>query len=172
MEKLMKEQMTNSVKEFTLPTYLEIPDVGLYLEQVVKFVSGYLEPLPNVTITNSMISNYVKKGIIANPVKKLYNREQIAYIIFIAIAKSVLTLEDLQLMINLQKSTYESKIAYEYFCNEFVSILKYVFGLGEEPKEISKKNSDEKTLLRNTAIAIAHKVYLDKFTEFLRESIK
>ena len=172
MEQKMKESMTESIKDFTLPSYSEIADVGLYLEQVVKFVTGYLEPLPNITITSSMVSNYVKKGIIANPIKKFYNREQIAYIIFIAIAKSVLSLEDLQLMIILQKGTYESKTAYEYFCNEFINILKFVFGLKESLNEISARNSDEKTLLRNTAIAIAHKIYLDKYTEILRKTMK
>ncbi len=172
MEQKMKDIMTESIKGFKLPSFSEIPDVGLYLEQVVKFVAGYLEPLPNITITSSMISNYVKKGIIANPIKKFYNREQIAYIIFIAIAKTVLSLEDLQLMINLQKDTYESKIAYEYFCKEFENILKFVFGLKDSIDEISSLNSDEKTLLRNTAIAIAHKIYLDEFTAMLKENIE
>ena len=75
-------------------------------------------------------------------------------------------------MINLQKDTYESKIAYEYFCKEFENILKFVFGLKDSIEEISSRNSDEKTLLRNTAIAIAHKIYLDEFTAMLKENME
>jgi len=49
--------------DFRMPRYAEIPDVGLYLEQVVKYVNDKLE-IFNLPITTSMISNYVKKGYI------------------------------------------------------------------------------------------------------------
>lgn len=63
-----------------LSRYQEIPTVGLYLEQTTKYISQYLDPLEENCITSSMIANYVKKGLIANPVKKQYGREQIAYL--------------------------------------------------------------------------------------------
>ena len=163
MEKQIKAQLISSIKEFKLPEYENIPDMGLYLEQTVRYVQDFLSPLPNIAITGSMVSNYVKKGLIANPVKKLYYREHIAYIIFIAVAKTVLSLEDIQLLIKLQKETYDEKTAYEYFCRELINIIQYVFGLKEELEEIGEKNSDEKTLLRNTVITVAHKIYLDMY---------
>ena len=46
---------------FKLPTFEEIPDVGLYLEQTATFINKYLEPLLGSELTPSMISNYVKK---------------------------------------------------------------------------------------------------------------
>ena len=98
MQEIRKE-IADSIKEFRLPEYDAIPNVGLYLEQVTLYIAEYLEPLENISITGSMIGNYVKKGLIANPIKKQYYREQIAYLIFIAVAKSVLSLEDIQLLI-------------------------------------------------------------------------
>ena len=65
---------------FRLPRYEEIPTVGLYLEQTTKYISQYLDPLEENCLTNSMIANYVKRKLIANPVKKQYGREQIAYL--------------------------------------------------------------------------------------------
>ncbi|MBR6824839.1 MAG: DUF1836 domain-containing protein, partial [Firmicutes bacterium] len=91
-----KAQMAESVRNFRLPRYHEIPDVGLYLEQTTKYISQYLEPLPDIELTNSMISNYVKKKLIASPVKKQYSRDQIAYLFFIAVGKSVLSINSLQ----------------------------------------------------------------------------
>ena len=85
-----------TIKTFHLPRYDEIPNVGFYLEQTAEYINQCLEPLQDVTITSSMISNYVKKGLVANPVKKQYGREQIACLFFIAMGKSVLSLEDLQ----------------------------------------------------------------------------
>ena len=79
MKQEMKEQIAQSVADFRLPRYHEIPNVGLYLEQATKYVCEYLAPLGEYTLTPSMISNYVKKGLIANPVKKQYGRDHIAY---------------------------------------------------------------------------------------------
>ena len=87
-----KEVKASRVQQFRLPRYQELPDVGLYLEQTTKYLNSFLAPLGCLEITSSMISNYVKKGLIANPVKKQYGREQIAYLFFIAVAKSVLSL--------------------------------------------------------------------------------
>ena len=74
MKKDGKSEMWEEPKRFEIPAYPEIPDVGLYLEQVTKYVSRYILPMHSFSITASMISNYVKKGLIAKPVKKLYCR--------------------------------------------------------------------------------------------------
>ncbi|MBQ8004328.1 MAG: DUF1836 domain-containing protein, partial [Oscillospiraceae bacterium] len=101
-----KEKMLSKIEDFRLPRYGEIPDVGLFLEQTTKYIAGILSPLGGITITSSMISNYVKRGLIKSPVRKQYDREQIAYLIFIAVAKSVLSLENLQLFVSLQTKSY------------------------------------------------------------------
>ena len=161
MEQTVKDAIAESIKAFKLPAYETIPDVGLYLEQVTRYIAEYLAPL-NISITGSMISNYVKKGLLDNPVKKQYNREQIAYLRFITVAKTVLSLEDLLLFIGLQKKTYTAKKAYEYFCEELENVLQHVFGLKESLDEVGIDNTDEKIMLRNTIITVAHKIYLDK----------
>ena len=43
----MKQQVAEVFKDFRLPRYNEIPNVGLYLEQTTKYISQYLEPLPD-----------------------------------------------------------------------------------------------------------------------------
>ena len=163
MENRTKEEIRSSVTDFSLPRYNDIPNVGLYLEQVVKYISEYLAPLGSFSLTSSMVSNYVKKGLVENPVKKQYNREQIAYIFFIAVAKNVLSMEDISLLFEMQHKTYEQKRAYDYFCSEFENVLDYVFGIKEHLDNIGTDNNDTKTMLRNTIIAVAYKVYLDKY---------
>ena len=162
MEQLLKEAIKASVQNFRLPTYEEIPDVGLYLEQTAQYVADRLAPLQSVSITPSMVSNYVKQGLIESPVKKLYYRDQIAYLFFIAAAKTVLSLEDIQTLIRLKKQTYETKTAYRYFSQEFENILFFIFGLKDNLDTVGSENSDEKAMLRNTIITVAHKVYLNK----------
>ena len=162
MDQLTKDAIKASIQNFKLPTYEEIPDVGLYLEQTTQYVADRLAPLQSVSITPSMISNYVKQGLIESPVKKLYRRDQIAYLFFIATTKSVLTLEDIQVLIRLQSQTYDTKTAYRYFSQEFENILFFIFGLKDSLDVVGSETTDEKAILRNTIITVAHKVYLNK----------
>ena len=61
-----------SIRDFRLPEYDAIPDTGLYLEQAARYISETLSPLPGAGITASMLSNYVKQDLVANPVRKHY----------------------------------------------------------------------------------------------------
>ena len=91
MSKSVKQHIVESVCGFRLPRYKEIPDMGLYLEQTTKYINGYLKPLGCMEITTSMLSNYVKKGLVPNPVKKQYFAEHIAYLFFVTIAKTIIS---------------------------------------------------------------------------------
>ena len=77
MNSEMKRRMAASIRGLHLPRYAEIPNVGLYLEQVTKYINGYVAPLGCLELTTSMVSNYVKKGIIPKPIKKQYYAEHI-----------------------------------------------------------------------------------------------
>ena len=94
-----------------LPEYRQIPEVGLFLEQVVQYVNECLDPLPGMT--RSMISNYVKRGILPRPVKKQYSRQQIALVLFIAMVKEVLSLEELGRLWQLWQQRWTVEEGYE-----------------------------------------------------------
>ena len=143
MKQSTKEEIRNSIKGFSLPRYNDIPNVGLYLEQVVKYISEYLEPLGSFSITGSMVSNYVKKGLIENPIKKQYNREQIAYLIFIAVAKNVMSLDGLTNFIALQKRTYGLQKAYDYFCDQFEAMLFFTAEVNDTMSIVGEDTADE-----------------------------
>ncbi len=170
MEQQAKKEISLSIADFRMPLYKEIPDIGLFLEQATKFVASYFSPFHSITITSSMISNYVKKGLIHNPIKKQYDRDQIAHIIFVAVAKTVLSLEDIQTMIRLQEQTYSNQAAYEYFCQEFQNILQYVFGIKSTLEPIEPDETDDKLLLRNMIFSVAYKIYLDKCFAYLKNN--
>ena len=157
-----KQQIAESLRDFRLPRYNEIPNVGLYLEQTVKYINESLSPLTEEAITSSMVSNYVKRDLVANPHKKQYSREQVAYLIFIAVVKNVLSMDEIRLIITLQKRTYSAERAYNYFCSEMENVLAYTLGQKEELETIGTENSDEKIMLRNVIITAALKIYLGK----------
>ena len=159
--------MAASMELFRMPRYREIPDVGLYLDQTVKYVNRFLIPLGCVEITSSMVSNYVKKGYIRNPEHKQYDAEQIAYLFFIAIAKSVLRMEHIARLFEMQRATYSSEVAYDYFCDELENMLSFIFGLKDGIDQIGSTDSEAKTMLRSTITAVAHIIYLNSQFEAL-----
>ena len=132
---------------FTLPDYDQIPNVGLYLEQVTKYLNEYLEPLGCTPLTGSMISNYVKKGLVKNPVKKQYDREHIARLLVVAVSKTVLSLEEIQ---QLLEGHPEGQEGYEAFCQTLLGQLEEAF---EKPP---------RGLLPDTMCAVAQKLYLER----------
>ncbi len=168
MPSSFKEALADIVKDMKMPKYNEIPSVGLYLEQTAKYISEDCY-FGEVQLTGSMISNYVKKGLIENPVKKQYSREQIGYLIFITMAKSIMSIEDIKLLIEMQKNSYPPETAYNYFAQEFENAVQYVFGLKNEMDSVGENNREEKTMLRNVVIAVAYQTYINSFFKYYRE---
>ena len=160
--------MIISIERFRLPRYDEIPDVGLYLDQTVKYINRYLEPLGCIEITASMVSNYVKKGLIPAPVKKQYFPEQISYLFFVALAKNLTSMENIDLLISVQRATYTLPVAYDYMCGELENMLFYFFGLKDSPEEVGETDSDEKNLLRGLIMSAANVIYLNNYIEYVR----
>ena len=154
--------MTNSIANFHLPRYQDLPDMGLYLDQTTKYINHYLAPLGCMEITSSMVSNYVKKGYISNPVKKQYDAEQIAYLFFISVAKSVLSMDNIARLFSMQKRMYDAETAYDFFCDELENMLQFTFGLKDALQEVGtpEDRSEAKIMLRSTITAVTHIIYL------------
>lgn len=160
-----RQKLAQYVAEFRLPRYGELPDIGLHLEQVTRYVARYV-PGP---ITGSMVSNYVKQKLIPGPEKKAYPQESLAYLIFLSYIKSVMALEDIRLMIRVQQDSYPLEVAYNYFCDELENLLQYVCGLRETPAQVGTTDTQEKELLRTALLSITYKIYLDQYLTLLRQ---
>ena len=92
------------IKKFHMPRWNELPEIDLYLDQVVTFIEKYLldyvqyenDEKENKIITKTMINNYVKQEVIEPPIKKKYNRNNIAYLLDISIIKKVYSIIDIK----------------------------------------------------------------------------
>ena len=156
MNRQIQALLSQEAQQFRLPGYQEIPNVGLYLEQTVKYLNEFLVPL-GAEITPSMVS-------------KQYDREQIASLLFIAVAKSVMSMENIKLLFTMQRQSYPSEIAYGYFRTELREAIDVVFGLKKSMSSIEEDATGEKIMLRTTTIAVAHKIYLEQcFAAIRRE---
>lgn len=154
-------------REIKLPRYNEIPNVGLYLKQVVKLINDVIEPFMEADVTEAMLSNYVKKHIISSPVKKQYDREQTAKLIFIVFAKNAASLDNIALLLKRQEQAYSAQEAYDFFAESMENALNR----GEtETKQVSEGEQTELTILRTIIHTVASKCFLESCFAALRES--
>lgn len=167
MKQESKQAFLDAVRNFRLPRFSEIPNVGLYLEQASKYISEYLSPLGEFTLTPSMISNYVKKGLIASPVRKQYSRDQIAYLFFVAVVKSVLSLDALADFFAIQKRTHSLQRSYDRFCEEFESVLRFTFEIEDVMESQGEEATVEERLLYTSVVSAVQKIYLERNLEWL-----
>ena len=121
------QKYLNDLVDFSLPQYKELPSVELYMEQILKYINGILatlSPQQEKQLTSFMVNNYVKAKMIAEPVKKKYNQEQIGYLIAICLMKSTIAMSDMSLLIELDKGiSRDKKRIYEFWCKMETSVL-------------------------------------------------
>ena len=123
-------------EDFTLPSYKELPSVDLYMEQVLKYVNSSLTPLygDEKLLTSFMVNNYVKAKLISEPVKKKYSKDQIGYLIAITMMKSTVTMADMSVLLDFEKSVSDDKSALYRFWSSLESEI-----LNEASADLVKK---------------------------------
>jgi len=159
------DTLYRAFENFTLPTYREIPDVGLYLDQVVKYVNSWFPDFPEMNVTASMLTNYVKQKIVPRTKGKTYSRGQIADFIFIAMAKTVLSMEKIRI-ISGGEGAQDNETLYNAFRDRLLNVLRGFSGA--TVSEVSPGSGEDP--LTVVCIAIGHKMYLERFFVRLQET--
>ena len=116
-----------------------------------------------------MMQDCSEMWIDSEPGVKQYFAEQICYLFFVALAKNLTSMENIDLLISVQRGTYTLPVAYDYMCRELENMLFYFFGLKERPEELGETESDEKNLLRGLIMSAANVIYLNNYIEFVRK---
>ena len=164
--------MKARIELFRMPRYQEIPNIGLYLEQTIKYINEVLLPLGCIEVTSSMVSNYVKKGYIDRPIKKQYNAEQIARLFFLVVAKQVLSMENIVMLFDIQKASYTSQQAYDRFCMELETVLQWMFEQSQGEIELPEPETPENKILRSVVIAVSQIIYLNHCFALRKEELE
>ena len=157
------------IEKFHMPRWEELPNIDLYLDQVVTFIDKYLydylqyenDEKENKIITKTMINNYVKQKIMEPPIKKKYNKTNIAYLFVICILKQVYSINDIDKLIKTVLNDTSVEIAYDKFCE---SLEKAITSTLIDKKFVLDKapSSDNNYVLMNVVQTIASKLYIEK----------
>ena len=115
----------------------QIPDFGLYMDQVITYVEKQLAPLygeaAGKLLTPAMINNYVKSGLVPRPQGKKYDRAQLALMLMVATLKQSASIEDVARLVKIPEGS-DMRAVYEDFISAQHRIIRTVFeqASGEE----------------------------------------
>lgn len=154
---------------YRCPRYDQLPAITLYSDQVTDALNYFLSPLwpgEDHAVTAAMINNYVKQKVIAPPVKKRYDREQLARLYCICLLKHVFTISEIRALMGIQTRTYPFEVAYDYFCVELEKALAAAFSTRDfSAPSSATKVTPESELVRSSALSIAHRLFTEKFLQ-------
>lgn len=124
-------QWLTSLSKFSLPDWDDLPDLKLYMDQVVTYLERELQDFKSDNdeniITPWMINNYVKGGLVPIPDKKKYSKEHLGYMIAICAIKNVLSINDIKQVFDFSKYISDDpKILYEFIRNSQITALSEI----------------------------------------------
>ena len=113
----MDEQLfQQKLRSTLLPVWEQLPDFGLYMDQVVTLMDRTFSPaLPKGEMTKSMVNNYVKVGMIPRPTGKKYDRDHLAMLIMIGVLKQALSMESISRLLGFLCER-DVRTGYDQFC--------------------------------------------------------
>ena len=166
------ESLINDVKIDKFITLDDIPDIDLYMDQVIQLFEnklGYLKRNEDDKIlTKTMINNYSKGKLFMNIKNKKYSKNHIILIILIYELKGVMSIPDIKVAFDEVVKSYdedkEEKIDLEEFYKKHLdminknddSIKNDILAI---TKELGSLNSEEEKLLLLTYLATKANIY-------------
>lgn len=135
-----------------LPQVEELPDFGLYMDQVMTLME---KRFPKWPLTKTMINNYTKDKILFPTEKKKYAREHLMMLSLIQILKRTLTLPEIKLLLapfskELEKGDTEHFYAlYRSFLSRYQETLDTADGI---KRAVIEENAEKEVLVLHYAL--------------------
>ncbi len=146
----------------SLPLWEALPDLDLYMDQVLQLTDKHLTPLGIKPVTAAMINNYVKLKLLPSPVSKKYTRVHVAFIFTIALLKDVFEISQIREGILYETQTLGLRQAYNLFVTEVENAVNMVELQGQQSQPMALMEgqlTDQNKILKLAALCFATQRY-------------
>ena len=154
-----------------LPTWNELPDIEIYMDQVITLINKYIggfTPDGDTLLTPSMINNYVKNNILPCPVKKRYSRTHLSRLIIICLLKPVLSINAIGTLIEFLLQTRTEEEVLNFFCEHYKeTFTSTAESLSRYTQNTSPSDNGASELL---SLATMHAAITSSGSKFLAEN--
>lgn len=129
-----------AIANLHLPRFAEIPDIPLYMDQLIGYVGKQMEifALPSEKpLTSSMVNNYVKMRLVPQPEAKRYQPLHVAYLILVCLAKRMYSMSDIERLVAIDvQHRFQVPDVYDRFIELFEGSLRTLFCGGSPAGEM------------------------------------
>ena len=164
----------NYLINYKLPAWKELPDIGLYMDQVIALLGQYLDFIPvedqkNKPVTPTTINNYVRLKVMPAPEKRKYYRIHIAYLIMIFTLKQGTSINGIQQLLPADAPEDEVKVFYTNYIERLQDISLFYIAqtraaaqdLLDQPKE-AKEEAIEHFIIQSILMSGFSRILADK----------
>ena len=156
----------DTIKNFHIPRWNELPTLDLYMDQVIALIDttlgAFFSEIGAASLTKNMVNNYVKAKIVDAPVNKKYPKLSVAMIIVVYILKNCYATDEIGKLIKLGISLEATEITYNRFCEAIENAVSDVFSGRVSICNEEIPGRDNKYLMENFAVSFACKVYVQR----------
>ena len=147
------EKLRELSDQLKFPDYNGFPDIELYMDQVLDFLSRSKTSLrDDDRLSSAMVNNYIKADVLPRARGKKYSREHLVYLSIILRLKQVLSVKDTGYLIKVVKKNKADEEFYENFRSMVETCAK----------ELSDKALSSESNLPEIAMRLAVESYLCK----------
>lgn len=146
------DNMSKLAEELTFPPYDGFPDIELYMDQVLDFLTRSRTSFRDEKLSSAMVNNYIKAEILPRARGKKYSREHLVQLAVIIRLKQVLSVKDTGALIKANKLDKTDEEFFDGFRNT----------VGECYGEIVSKIKDSDQSAANLAMGLAVQSYVYK----------
>jgi len=157
------EKLRELSDQLKFPDYNGFPDIELYMDQVLDFLSRCKTSLrDDDRLSSAMVNNYIKADVLPRARGKKYSREHLVYLSVILRLKQVLSVKDTGYLIKADKLNKSDEEFYEGFRSMVESCAK----------ELSENALSSDSKLPEIAMRLAVQSYLCKIaSEYIIDNI-
>ncbi|WP_312648071.1 DUF1836 domain-containing protein [Aminipila sp.] len=163
MEEL--NELKRILKELRPNNWEDIPDIDLYMDQVLNYMTRQHIGLESgETLTSAMVNNYIKKELLPRAKGKRYERKHIAYLTAICLFKQILSVDSTKELLNNQLLDSDIKSFYEKYCTKLDTAYDAV---GEKIQENMTEQDISELVLELAISSYAQKIACERLLELL-----
>lgn len=157
LKRILKEQRPND--------WEDIPDIDLYMDQVLNYMTRQHIGLESgETLTSAMVNNYIKKELLPRAKGKRYERTHIAYLTAICLFKQLLSVDSTKELLNNQLLDSDIQSFYKKYCDKLDSSYETV---ADKIDENMTKQDISELVLELAISSYAQKIACERLLELL-----
>ena len=113
------EELKRRLEEERPMVWDSFPDIGLYMDQVISYVSRQLISYDGgEALTPAMVNNYIKDGLLPRADGKKYSKTHLGYLTAICALKQVLSVRDTRTLLEIGSAGRDPEKLYAAFYQE------------------------------------------------------